>query len=173
MLNRLRRLRWRPLAFEALLLAVLVTAVSLWQARGLPEGTAPELAATDSAGRPVDLAGLTAAGQPALVVFWASWCPVCAAEADNLAAIARDRAVITVAMQSGNAAAVNQHLQEHGLNFAAIPDPDATIAGRWRIRGVPAHFVIDGNGRIRFRVVGYATEWGLRARLWWAEHVTG
>lgn len=173
MLNRLRRLRWRPLALEALLLAALVAAVSFWQARGLPEGTAPELAATDSAGRPVDLAGLAAAGRPVLVAFWASWCSVCAAEADNLAAVARDHAVITVAMQSGNAAAVSQHLQEHGLNFAAIADADAAIAGRWRIRGVPAHFVIDGNGRIRFRVIGYATEWGLRARLWWAGHVPG
>jgi hypothetical protein len=37
------------------------------------------------------------------------------------------------------------------------------------VRGVPAHFIIDPAGNVRFRVVGYATTWGLRARLWWAE----
>jgi hypothetical protein len=37
------------------------------------------------------------------------------------------------------------------------------------VRGVPAHFVVDGQGKVRFAVVGYATEWGLRARLFWAE----
>ncbi|MBL8489984.1 MAG: hypothetical protein JNM82_04320 [Rhodocyclaceae bacterium] len=39
----------------------------------------------------------------------------------------------------------------------------------WRVRGVPTHFVVDPSGRVRFRVVGYATEFGLRARLWWAQ----
>jgi hypothetical protein len=31
---------------------------------------------------------------------------------------------------------------------------------------VPASFVVDGAGRIRFATVGYTTEAGLRARLW-------
>jgi hypothetical protein len=30
---------------------------------------------------------------------------------------------------------------------------------------------VDGAGNIRFRVVGYATTWGLKARLWWAANV--
>jgi hypothetical protein len=37
------------------------------------------------------------------------------------------------------------------------------------VSGVPSHFVVDSAGNVRFRVVGYTTTWGLRARLWWAE----
>jgi hypothetical protein len=34
------------------------------------------------------------------------------------------------------------------------------------VRGVPASFVLDGDGRIRFASVGYTTGVGLRGRLW-------
>ena len=37
-------------------------------------------------------------------------------------------------------------------------------------RPQPTHFILDPAGNIRFRVVGYATELGLRARLWFVRH---
>jgi thiol-disulfide isomerase/thioredoxin len=104
-----------------------------------------------------------------LVAFWATWCPVCTAEEDNIVSVAKDHRVISVAMQSGDAAAVSKHLQERGIELPALVDADGRHATNWRVRGVPTHFVVDGAGNIRFRVVGYATTWGLKARLWWAE----
>ena len=47
---------------------------------------------------------------------------------------------------------------------------DSRISDDWHVRGVPTHFIVDGAGIVRFRVVGYATTWGLKARLWWAEN---
>lgn len=154
--------------FEALAILAVVLAVQLWQVRGLPEGPAPALAGVDIDGKPLDLAEVVRAakGKPVLVAFWATWCPVCKAEEGNLQSVAADHPVLSVAMQSEN---VTQHMRERGLNFAAIDDPDAILASAWKVRGVPCHFVVDGAGNVRFRVVGYATTWGLRARLWWAE----
>jgi peroxiredoxin len=63
------------------------------------------------------------------------------------------------------------YVEEQGLTFAVAADPDATIAGQWGVAAVPTSFVLDPEGRIRFSVVGYTTEVGLRVRLWAAEHL--
>ena len=159
---------WKKWVLEALAIVAVVVAVSLWQARGLPEGPAPALAGAGIDGKPLDLAEVVEAanGKPVLVAFWATWCPVCKAEDGNLQSISADHPVLSIAMQSEKIA---QHMQTRGLTFAAIDDANASLANAWNVRGVPSHFVIDGQGNVRFRVVGYATTWGLRARLWWAE----
>ena len=153
---------------EALAIIVVVVVVQLWQSRGLPEGPAPALAGVGLDGKPLDLAAVVRGvnGKPTLVVFWATWCPVCKAEDGNIQSISADYPVLSVAMQSENVA---KHLQERGLAFATIDDRDTALSTAWNVRGVPAHFIVDGTGNVRFRVVGYATTWGLRARLWWAE----
>jgi len=156
---------------EALLVIAVVVAVQLYQSRGLPESAAPLLAGSLSNGGSTSLAEVLrqAGGKPVLVAFWASWCVVCKAEEGNLAAIAHDTPFLGVAIQSGDAAAVALHLKQRGLDFSSLADPDNTLAQRWRVRGVPTHFIVDGQGKVRFRVVGYATTLGLRARLWWAQ----
>ena len=156
------------LVLEALAIIVVVVVVQLWQSRGLPEGPAPALAGVGLDGKPLDLAAVVRGvnGKPTLVVFWATWCPVCKAEDGNIQSISADYPVLSVAMQSENVA---KHLQERGLTFATIDDRDAALSTAWKVRGVPAHFIVDGTGNVRFRVVGYATTWGLRARLWWTE----
>ncbi|HZV54858.1 MAG TPA: redoxin domain-containing protein, partial [Rhodocyclaceae bacterium] len=148
---------WKKWVLEALAIIAVVVAVQLWQSRGLPEGPAPVLAGALLDGRPASLAEALkeADGKPVLVAFWATWCPLCKAEDGNLQSIANDRPVLSVAMQSEG---VTKHMRERGLSFAAIDDPDAALAAAWQVRGVPSHFIVDGKGNVRFRVVGYATE---------------
>jgi thiol-disulfide isomerase/thioredoxin len=162
---------WRRWMLEALAILAIIIVVQFWQARGLPAGVAPALAGKGLDGRPLDLATTLAAagGKPVLVAFWATWCPICKMEGGSLASIAADRPFLGVAMQSGDAAAVAAYLAERQRRLPTINDPDGRLAAAWHVSGVPSHFVIDGRGQIRFRIVGYATEWGLRARLWWAE----
>jgi hypothetical protein len=42
------------------------------------------------------------------------------------------------------------------------------IAAQWGVRAVPASFIVDGAGQIRFLEIGYTTGAGLRLRLWLA-----
>jgi len=163
---------WQRRVLEGLAILAVILGAQAWQARGLPEGAAPPLAGMLTDGAQVKLEqGAGADKTPILVAFWATWCPVCSAEEDNLVAVARDHRVISVAMQSGDVAAVKKHLAERGLELPALVDADGRHAANWRVRGVPTHFVVDADGNIRFRLVGYATTWGLRARLWWAARV--
>jgi thiol-disulfide isomerase/thioredoxin len=161
---------WKRWAMEALAIIAIVVVVQLWQARGLPEGPAPALKGTLLDGKAVDLAGMVEAsgGKPVLVAFWATWCGVCKAEGGNLDNIARDSPVLAVATNSGDAAEVKRYLDEHGRRLPTVNDPDGALAAQWHVSGLPTRFIVDGRGHVRFRVVGYATEWGLRARLWWA-----
>nr|WP_273282261.1 redoxin domain-containing protein [Methylibium petroleiphilum] len=82
--------------------------------------------------------------------------------------MARDHDVVTIAMRSGDTATVQRHLAEHAARFPVLNDPQGTHATRWGVHAVPASFVVDARGRIRFVDVGYTTGWGLKARLWWA-----
>lgn len=160
--------RWQRRLLEAALILGVIFGAQYWQTRGLPEGAAPPLVGVLTDGSPVKVgAGDTAT----LVAFWATWCPVCKAEEDNIVAVAKEHRVIPVAMQSGDAATVLKHLKERGIDLPQLIDADSRHAMNWRVRGVPTHFVVDAAGNVRFRVVGYATTWGLKARLWWAENV--
>lgn len=165
------RRRWLRWGAELLLVAVILVAVSAWQKRHMVEGPAPALAGTQLDGASFDLRALR--GRAVVVHFWAGWCPVCRLEEGSMAALAADHApqVVTVAMQSGDEKAVRALLRERGLLLPVIADPQGSIAAQWGVSGVPATFVVDGAGNIRFREMGYTTGPGLRLRLWWAEHL--
>jgi len=180
--------RWRRWALDALVVFALFGAISLWRTSGMADGIAPPLAGVRSDGSAISLGGERAAfppragtnrkvgagetaspaGKARLIVFWASWCKVCKAEAGNIEALAEDWPVISVALQSGELDEVADYLEERGLSVPALADDDGAIAQAWGVKAVPAHFVVDATGNIRFRVAGYATKWGLAARLWWA-----
>jgi peroxiredoxin len=146
------------------LVLLIFAGVQWWKAKPLVSGEAPPLSGVALDGEVIDLADLP--GQPMLVHFWASWCPMCKVMDGAVESIARDHPVITVAMQSGGPQELNEIMRESGRSFSVIADPLGEIASRWGVRGVPASFVIDAAGRIRYATVGVSTEPGLRARLW-------
>ena len=158
--------RWLRRAGEAVVLLALVLGMRAWQQSGIASGPAPALAGVLLDGKPVALTAF--AGRPVLVHFWATWCPICSAEQGSIDALARDTPVITVAMQSGERDAVVQHMRKEALSFPVLNDPDGLIAAQWGVRAVPASFVVDGAGQIRYVEVGYTTGVGLRLRLWLA-----
>jgi alkyl hydroperoxide reductase subunit AhpC len=81
----------------------------------------------------------------------------------------KDWPVLTIAMQSGNASDIKKHMQEESLEWTVIADPKGEIARLYGVRGVPANFVLDAEGNVRFRESGFTTGPGLRARLWMAD----
>lgn len=154
------------LARDAAILLAVYAGVSLWQTRHLASGAAPALAAVATDGAAVSLDALH--GRPVLVMFWATWCPICRTELGTLQSVSRDWSVVTIALDSGDAAKLRAFMRKHGLNFKVIVDPHGELSRRWGVVAVPAGFVLDPSGRIAFRLVGLTSGWGLRARLWLA-----
>ena len=166
--------RWRShLVTLAMVLAVLA-GVHLWQTRHVPRGAAPDfeaLAVSAQDGAVLSLAQWRAAhpGRPVALHFWADWCTICRLEQSSITAVAGDWPVLTVAMQSGDVAAVRRVLAQRGLAWPTVIDPDGALAARYGLGAVPAFVVIDAAGRIRASSVGYTSETGMRLRLWWAQ----
>jgi len=160
-----RRRGWRYGIQLGLLLTVFMAA-RFWSQRDLVTGPVPELQGRLLGGTVFSLAARPA--RPLLIHFWASWCPVCRLEENSIAALSRDHAVITIAMQSGSDAEVRAYLEAQGLSFPVINDPDGRLARRFGVRGVPSSFIVDAQDRIVFREVGFTSGPGLRLRLWWA-----
>lgn len=162
-----RRKVWRRRAIELLLFVVMIVGIRVWQQRDMVSGMAPPLAGTRLDGSAYSLPLKPA--RPVLVHFWATWCSICRMEQSSIDAIAQDRPdTITVAMQSGDAEKVRKHLEQEGLHFPVVNDADGRLSAAWGVHAVPASFVIDTDGKIRFVEVGYTTGVGLRMRLWLA-----
>jgi len=158
---------WLRRGVEILLFIVLIMGVRTWQQRDIVKGVAPPLSGLLLDGKPFDLAANPA--QPVLVHFWATWCPVCRAEQGSIESLAQDNPnVITVAMQSGSSGVVQQYMREQGVSFPVVNDADSQIASTWGVNAVPASFIVDTDGKIRYVEIGYTTGIGLRLRLWLA-----
>ncbi|HCI53932.1 MAG TPA: protein disulfide oxidoreductase [Gallionella sp.] len=154
-------------ALSLLLFVVVIAGIRLWQQRDMVSGAAPGLQGVTVSGQPYRLPAHP--GHPVLVHFWASWCSVCRAEQDSIAAFAHDDPnVITVAMQSGSPEQVVAHMREQGINFPVVNDPDGRISRAWGVHAVPASFIIAPDGTISFVEVGYTTQIGLAIRRWLA-----
>ena len=134
--------------------------------RGMISGSAPDFQADLLNGG--TYAFLADKRRPLLLNFWASWCPVCKLEHESIQAISEDHAVITIAMQSGEAGEVAAYMSQEKLQFPVINDPDGMLARQFGVRAVPSSFIIDKDNNIMFRETGFTSEIGLRLRLWLA-----
>ena len=167
------RARWRSHLGHLVIVAVVLAGVQLWQTRHVPAGPAPDLALTvvnpEGQVLATTLSAWRAAypGQPVVLHFWAEWCPICRTEEHSVTRLGRDVPVLTVAMQSGEAAQVARVMRLRGLPWVAAVDPKGEVARAYGIQAVPGFVVVDRDGQIRTPTVGYTTELGMRLRGWW------
>lgn len=119
-------------------------------------GKRPPLALNDLQGNARSLDQFK--GKVLVVNFWATWCEPCIEEMPSLQRF-RDRApsgkveVIGVNLGEGEAR-IKGFTERTGVSFPVLLDRDGIAKKDWKVNGVPATFVIDGRGRIRYTYVG-------------------
>ncbi len=164
---------WRQRGVTLALLLAVWLGAQLWQTRAVPSGPAPAFslpAVSVQAGRQLSLAQWQAAhpGRPVALNFWSESCPICKLQQANVSSVGEDWPLLTIALQSGEVDEVRQTLGRRGLNWPTVVDSWGELTRRYGIGAVPAFVVIDAHGQIRGVSVGYTSELGMRARLWWA-----
>lgn len=106
--------------------------------------------------------------KPLLIHFWATWCPICALEEQNIETISKDYQVITIATQSGSSEEIKEYLEKNNLSFKVVNDDLATLSREFNIKAFPTTFIYDKNQNLKFSEVGYSSTFGLKLRLWWS-----
>jgi len=126
----------------------------------------PQLNAVLIDGKQLEIKNLE--GRPLMIHFWATWCPTCKAEADNIQRLSKYYNVVTIAVKSGSDEALNKYMQGRDFNYRVINDTEGRLAHIYRIEAFPTTFIYDRKGEIVFTEVGYSSTLGLALRMWWA-----
>ncbi|NCF50374.1 redoxin domain-containing protein [Gammaproteobacteria bacterium] len=166
---RLRKLG--SLLLNVAVIAGVFAAVSAFQARNMlaaDRQPAPELQLVTLEGTPYALADLPA--RPVLIYFFAPWCRVCAASADNLTRLRglreADRLeILTVALDWQSVGELQAYAARHELNVPVLLG-NADVARDWHVYAFPTYYVLDSEQRVVRRDIGYSTQLGLWWRSW-------
>lgn len=146
-----------------LLLSLWISASAPVAAAGLPDGVyertpkpAPALRLADVNGKVMDLAELR--GRWVFVHFWASWCGPCRRELPTIETMAKQLAPAGLAVMMVNTAEneedVFAFLGGVAPKLATLLDSDGSASERWQPRGLPATFLVDPDGIIRYVAPG-------------------
>ncbi len=148
-----------PLVTMAIFLVFLMV-LPVWGQHPAPEvdHVAPDFTLPDLEGNQISLS--TYKGRVVLLNFWATWCPPCRLEMPTMEKAYRkyrDKGfeVVAVSVDAGPKSSVKSFLRELGLSFQVLLDPDMETLRAFRGFSLPMTVVIDRQGVIRSRELGY------------------
>lgn len=155
--RQVRWLLWVPLAAFAVLFGLVAAGLfapadraikSRLVGQPLPALTLPAIVA--------DHPGFAARGSgPRLVNIFASWCPPCAAEVEQLQLLKRRGVVIDGIAVRDKPDDLAKFLSAYGDPYRAIgSDPQSASMMALGSSGVPETFVVDAHGIIRYQHIG-------------------
>lgn len=157
------RSRWLPLVVFGLLAALL--AAGVWLSRNPNRDALPSpligkaapafaLPALHEPGRIVR--GDELRGAPYLLNVWGSWCPACREEHATITRLAETRRVRVVGYNwKDSREDALRWLEQFGNPYwLVVADEDSRSAIDWGIYGAPETFLVDADGRIRWKHVG-------------------
>jgi len=119
---------------------------------------APDFSVRDS-DRSVHLADIK--DKVIVLNFWATWCPPCVEEIPSLAVMQsqlQDRVQVVAVSIDEDPEAYHRFLQEHGIQFLTVRDPQRKSPDLYGTFGWPETYIIDRRGIIRRKFIG-AVDW--------------
>ncbi|MFQ5537063.1 MAG: TlpA family protein disulfide reductase [Gemmatimonadota bacterium] len=109
-------------------------------------------------------------GKVVVVNFWATWCAPCRLEMPAFQKLQERRArdgvvVLGLSTDVGSEEAIRSFLDERGITYPVGRATQRHRAAFGGIRGIPTTFIIDRDGIVRHRVVGYFASPALNAAV--------
>jgi thiol-disulfide isomerase/thioredoxin len=121
-----------------------------------PEAPTPALALPDLDGRRHALADYR--GKVVLINFWATWCEPCRDEMPSMQKLEerlRGQPFVILGVNHGEAKSrVREFAERMRIGFSILIDPSQDAPKAWRVRILPASFLVARDGRVRYRVIG-------------------
>ncbi|MEW8028225.1 MAG: TlpA disulfide reductase family protein [Candidatus Thiodiazotropha sp.] len=101
-------------------------------------------------------------GKTVLINFWTTWCPPCIEEMPSLIRLSEemDRSdfVILAINVEESKRRVGKMAARLKLTFPVLLDPNRVAANAWKVKVFPSSFLVDGQGRMRYKAIG-PVEW--------------
>jgi peroxiredoxin len=143
------------IALVALVALVALASPSLSAAAQTP---APDVSLQTAEGAPIRLSAYH--GKVLLVDFWASWCVPCKTSFPALDALYRELQPRGLEVLAVNLDEQRKHadafLAAHPHRLPVLFDPKGEAPLAFGVKGMPASYVIDRSGTIRFTHMGYS-----------------
>lgn len=113
--------------------------------------TAPDFSVPGLHASPIRLRDFK--GQVIFLNFWATWCPPCREEMPSMERLyrrfrARGLTILALSIDSKGAEVVGPFVKSFGLTFPVGLDPKMSVAGEYRMAGLPTSILIDRGGVI-------------------------
>lgn len=91
--------------------------------------------------------------RPAMLFFWATWCPSCRETLDALNARAPEvekQGLKIILVDVGEAKPdVERYIKDHNVTLDVFLDVDSSVASEYSIAGVPTFFLVDKEGIVK------------------------
>lgn len=103
------------------------------------------------------------AGKVVILDFWATWCGPCRMEIPGFIELQKQYAdkglvVVGVSLDQDGASVVKSFMDKMGINYPVVLGDETIVNAFGGVEGIPTTFIIDRNGQIVGKHVGYAAK---------------
>jgi cytochrome c biogenesis protein CcmG, thiol:disulfide interchange protein DsbE len=144
------------------LIIVLFSTVIYAQDTTKSKNDIPSIKIKDVNGKEIDLQQLAKQGKPVIFSFWATWCSPCKKELENINGVIDDWKkkynveIVAISIDDArNSMKVKPYVDGKKWDFPVLLDINQDVKRALNIPNVPYTILVDKNGRIVYRHVGY------------------
>jgi peroxiredoxin len=119
---------------------------------------APEFSLADIKGNVVNLSDYK--GKVVIIDFWATWCPPCRKGIPDFVELQSEYGeenlvVLGISVDQGDLSVVPAFAKEYKINYPVLYATMEVVSTYGGVSGIPTTFIIDRDGKVRNRFVGY------------------
>ncbi len=123
----------------------------------------PSITVKQLDGTAVDISTIKNDGKPIIINFWATWCSPCKKELNNISELydewVEETGVKIIAVSiddSRSSSRVKPYIDGSGWDFDILLDENSDLKRAMGVTSPPFTFLIDGEGNIVYKHVGYS-----------------
>ena len=129
---------------------------------------APVWTLSDVNGNPVSSESFK--GKVVVVDFWTTWCPPCREEIPHYVEMQKQLGpeglvIVGISLDARGPSVVKPFMEKFGINYTVVMDDGEVSEAFGGIEAIPTTFVIDRQGRIASKKIGYETREQFQRRI--------